>query len=561
MTRPTKEEVDRICKELVDKGLLLEAGWNGLRLVALPEDASKVVNLDALIPREDMAEASDPAGSKLDKIDIHHLDDHFFVGALRKPDFQRETVHWSPEKVADLIRAFIDGDLIPAVILWQRGKNVFVIDGAHRLGALIAWVQDDYGDQRRSLAYFGGQIPEEQRKIAERVRKTVNGSIGPYAEYATARKNPQNVRPELQARLSNLAVNSIVAQWVPGVDEKAAEDSFFKINQAATPIDPTERRILKSRGAPNAVAARAIVRGGTGHRYWAKYGSDIKSQIESVAKEIYLALYQPPMGDPPVKTIDLPLAGRGYNALPFVFDLVNWANAIPDPTKAKEIDKPLEPDADGTQTIRYLKVVKNAVDLLTGDGSQSLGIHPVVYCYTRGGEFQPGALLATAELVKGLSAKDRLREFTKVRRKFEDFLLAHKDFITLTIKRTGAGRRSLNRIVRYLEFVIAELMQGKDDAQIVAALEADTAEFAYLVAARVPATREGANPNRRFNRTTKSASFLQAATQSPVRCAICEAMVHKNSIQIDHAQRRRQGGAADMSNAQVAHPYCNSIKN
>src|SRR5262245_49707111 len=122
------------------------------------EDAAvstNVVNLDALIPRGDMAEPSDPAAVKLEKISIAHLDDQFFAVALRKPDFQRETAHWSPEKVCDLIRAFIDGDLIPAVILWQRGRNVFIIDGAHRLGALMAWVRDDYGDGRQSQEYFG----------------------------------------------------------------------------------------------------------------------------------------------------------------------------------------------------------------------------------------------------------------------------------------------------------------------------------------------------------------------------------------------------------------------
>jgi len=507
-----------------------------------------------------MAEASEPAGSKLDKIDIHHLDDHFFVGALRKPDFQRETVHWSPEKVADLIRAFIAGDLIPAVILWQRGTNVFVIDGAHRLGALIAWVHDDYGDQRRSIEYFGGRIPDEQQKVAERTRRLVNGDVGPYAAYAAARKNPQNARPEIQARLSNLAVNSIIAQWVPSVDERAAEDSFFKINQAATPIDPTERRILKARHAPNAVAARAIVRGGTGHKYWAKYAEETRNAIESVAKQIHSALYEPPIGDLPIKTIDLPLAGRGYNALPFVFDLVNWANSIPDPTKTIDIDKPLAPDGDGTHTVQYLKKVKESVELLTGNTSSSLGIHPLIYCYTRGGEFQPAALLAITELLKNLSEKGKLREFTAIRRKFEDFLLAHKEFITLIIKRTGAGRRSLNRIVRYYEFVIKELIDGKSDSDVVAALEADKEEFSFLLGARAPAVKDGENPTRRLSRATKSASFLQAALQSPVRCALCNGMIHKNSIQIDHIQRRREGGATDVTNAQVAHPYCNSIK-
>jgi hypothetical protein len=41
-------------------------------------------------------------------------------GALRKPDFQRETAEWDPKRVVGLIRTFIEGELIPAVILWQN---------------------------------------------------------------------------------------------------------------------------------------------------------------------------------------------------------------------------------------------------------------------------------------------------------------------------------------------------------------------------------------------------------------------------------------------------------
>ena len=109
-------------------------------------------------------------GAGQERIDIHHLDDHFFATRLRKPDFQRETAHWSPDKVVELVRSFVDADLIPAVILWQAGSFSFVIDGAHRLSALIAWVLDDYGDQKRSLEFFGGRISEEQRRVAERTR-------------------------------------------------------------------------------------------------------------------------------------------------------------------------------------------------------------------------------------------------------------------------------------------------------------------------------------------------------------------------------------------------------
>src|SRR5689334_4662616 len=108
-----------------------------------------LVNLDALFKREDFDAKSDPLQhqpsqlgltlkiSELESTSLTYL-------TLRKPDFQRETASWEPQKVADLIRCFLDGDLIPSIILWrsQDTGNIFVIDGAHRLGALIAWVHD-----------------------------------------------------------------------------------------------------------------------------------------------------------------------------------------------------------------------------------------------------------------------------------------------------------------------------------------------------------------------------------------------------------------------------------
>jgi 5-methylcytosine-specific restriction endonuclease McrA len=71
----------------------------------------------------------------------------------------------------------------------------------------------------------------------------------------------------------------------------------------------------------------------------------------------------------------------------------------------------------------------------------------------------------------------------------------------------------------------------------------------------VPATDGGD-----FKRNAKTAAFFATALPNGARCAICEALVHKNSIQFDHAVARRDGGSTDMANARVTHPYCNSIR-
>ena len=119
--------------------------------------ATNVVNLDALIPREEFAVEDQQGGTSLiERISILHLEGFIFGPDLRKPDFQRETIQWTPQKVADLVRAFVDADLIPAVILWRAGRYVFVIDGAHRLSAIMAWILDDYGDRLKSLIILAG---------------------------------------------------------------------------------------------------------------------------------------------------------------------------------------------------------------------------------------------------------------------------------------------------------------------------------------------------------------------------------------------------------------------
>src|SRR5262245_42409785 len=130
------------------------------------EVSTNVVNLDALIRRADLANPGE-AGEDVSSISVTGLGPKgFLYPALRKPDFQRETASWTPEQVADLISTFMRRDLIPAVILWRAGQNVFVIDGAHRLSALIAWVHDDYGDGEVSRKFFQNVIPAEQQRAA-----------------------------------------------------------------------------------------------------------------------------------------------------------------------------------------------------------------------------------------------------------------------------------------------------------------------------------------------------------------------------------------------------------
>jgi hypothetical protein len=249
--------------------------------MGIPIMATHAVNLDALIKRDDFKVITDnpPAATQLaTTMKVSELQGITYH-TLRKPDFQRETANWTPEKIAEFIQCFVDGELIPSVILWRSedSGNIFVIDGAHRLSALIAWVHDDYGDKNISLKFFKNLIPPEQLEAAVETRNRIDKAVGSYASLIHAAEFPENSKPETVKRGRNLSSFPLQLQWVNG-DASKAEAAFYKINQKAEVIDPTELRMIEARNKANAIAARAIIRSGVGHKYWSRFSPDIQDK-------------------------------------------------------------------------------------------------------------------------------------------------------------------------------------------------------------------------------------------------------------------------------------------
>lgn len=186
---------------------------------------NKTVNLDAMIERCDFATIKDSLKMTYESINAIALKDFSsLIGAtLRKPDFQRETNHWSPEQVVSLLECFVNGDLIPGVILWKSPSYIFVIDGGHRLSVLKAWVEDDYGDGPKSLQYFGGSIPKDQKKAADQTRLLVHQKIGSYKHIETKIQQGQ-----IDEKASVIVSRGLPVQWVNG-DEKKQKIHFLKL--------------------------------------------------------------------------------------------------------------------------------------------------------------------------------------------------------------------------------------------------------------------------------------------------------------------------------------------
>jgi len=239
-------------------------------------------NLDAFLKREDFF--SEPIKGKaqqeeFDEIGLIDLKDTF-ISMMRKPDFQRTTAAWDSRRITQFIKSFAEGDLIPGVIFWNSPTtgNILVIDGAHRISALLAWIHDDYGDRAISQAFLGYQQNREQADAAEQTRKMVNKLVGPFNEIWGALENPNAI-----ARHKELAPNvkkkRLQVQWVHGDAVKVTE-SFFRINLQGVSLDKTEQKLIRGRQEPNCIATRAIVQRGAGHPYWKDFCSKLSQYWE-----------------------------------------------------------------------------------------------------------------------------------------------------------------------------------------------------------------------------------------------------------------------------------------
>jgi hypothetical protein len=514
------------------------------------------VNLDALIAREDFeVEENISSGKKKETISIEDIKaDSFFFSNVRKPDFQRETNDWDAQRVTDMIKSFLEGDLIPAIILWRSGGGyLFAIDGSHRLSALSAWVNNDYGDGSISKAFYDGIISEDQLRIAQQTRTLVNKTVGSYEDFKLAISHPEKVRPDIVKYAKNLGGLAIQLQWVEG-DARKAEHSFFKINQQAAPIDKTELKLIESRNKPNSIAARAIVRSGRGHKYWSSFSIECQTEIQNLAAEINKTLFDPNLKTP-IKTLDLPIGGKLYGSqtLQLILDFVNVANRL-DPN-----NKGLADDETGEATVKLLREVKRVTYRLNGNISYSLGLHPAVYFYSQDGRHKPATFLAIVDFVMDLEKRKKINDFIEVRGLFEEFIVEYDYLIQQINRKHRSAQKSYTYTAQFFGKVVSAFKPGRTLDESIGEV-VNSPEFNYLTFQNV--IQEFDTASKDFSTGQKSAIYIRDALQNAPTCKICRGLIHRNSISIDHLHRKQDGGLATLENGQLTHPYCNtSYKN
>jgi hypothetical protein len=519
---------------------------------------SNLVNLDAMIKREDFASLASEESTfeTVNTISIRDFTKGGLIGpSLRKPDFQRETNHWSPDQVVSILASFVNGDLIPSVILWQSSTYLFVIDGCHRLSALKAWIEDDYGDGPTSINFFGSQISNEQKKNASKVRNQVNEKIGSWKHFLARIENQNPNNSDERIRLNALITRGLPIQWVKGSPDKA-ELSFFKINTKGTPLDDIEEMLLKNRNKPISIAARAMIRSGKGHKYWSSFNSDLILKIENIASNLHSILFDPEMKKP-IKTLDLPLGGsKGVRtALQVLIDLALIATKNHEGLP-KKIDDTID-DINGEATIDVLSKILALAKRITGNDTGSLGLHPAIYFYGPSGRHSGPMFMGIMTLVgRKLSNNDQrfFQDFTKVRSKFENILIDNKDLIATIIQKHISTKR-IEKHADFVEKLISHLIETATIPSEIDLVKMSGLEGKIIV---------GANNNNstQFSDEIKSEAFIKTALMSAVKCNICQGYLDaEKSISYDHDVRVRDGGLGSVDNCKLVHPYCNqSVK-
>lgn len=511
------------------------------------------VTLDAMIPRQDFSVASQGefALDLFGDFPIAYLQsDSPILRLLRKPDFQRETNHWTPEQVAIFIASFVDNEVIPSLILWKSPTYIFVIDGGHRLSALRAWILDDYGDGVASLSYFKGTISAEQRKIAHRTRQLVEKSVGRAAQLKDLVAQA-GVDGEVRMRRANrMVTRAITLQWIQGNPEQA-ETSFFKINSQGTPLDDTEEMLIRNRKKPIAIGARAILRSGTGHQYWSAFSPEKQGRIEEIAGEIYRLLFEPE-ATKPIRTLDVPFGGAvsPVDALSLLIDLLTITGSRQ--TTSLSIERS-EDDEEGGATLRVLTNSLEILRRITGNTPGSLGLHPAVYFYNERGKYSRFLFLGMASLIAERAMcndKEFFKTFTKNRKFTEKFLIDNKMTIGLVLQNMSRAQRVPKMKALFECLAAADDLGNSLDIESVFVKIGVRGKFLDLQNLQVP---------QNFTDDAKSELFIRAALGGILPCAICGGYLQPTkSVSYDHITRRRDGGEGHVSNGQLVHPYCNT---
>ncbi len=512
---------------------------------------------------------------------------------IRKPDFQRETNAWTPEQCVKFLESVVRGRIIPSIILWESEESgrIFVLDGAHRLSVIRAWMVNDWGD--REDKYYERKDKEKVSLTATKTRELVKNTIGSFKNFEEAfnerealidnDESPKSKMTEwryLQATFyakAFLSNKSLYAQWVVG-DYESAEQSFLSINRQGQALDPWEANLIEYRKGSYSRSIMSIANGGEPGHYWPENNLEndsiqIVSSLPEIAEKIYKKLFVPPFKIP-IRELTVPLMVapayfQKHKYLLEVVPLIVYSKIALDVEKQMQL---LKRDYKGEQS----EVINNANYLLTTldshlenivsieNSSKSLSIVPLFYWYNQRGQYNRALFYGFMFwLLSGTEndIKQRKLLFTLVRGNFEHAIFTYKKDISdfLILGGSGAGLKSTKQTAGFFQNLLEGLLKN-----IELEKESEELETLFFVAlnASKKSRKKTAKSSRNVSSRDKTQVNIREMFKASTRCYLCGGIVNLSygGIQYDHVEDYAKTQQTDLDEIMPTHPYCNRHK-
>lgn len=515
---------------------------------------------------------------------------------LRKPDFQRATMMWSPEECVDLLYAVLNEQVVPSVIMWLNPDNnrQYVLDGGHRISVLLAWIKNDWGDS--SIDYKDSVLEKNSRLAAQRVRDLLREKqIGNFDEYLDADDRYSELEtegrdPEVElgktareyaqkARRWDAVDMGFPILWVNG-DYETAERSFLKINKTGRRLSEWETKLVENRSSSFARAVMSIARISEPEHCWPTQESEVinddllKGKATLILKRVrtlhdllFEPSYQTPINDLRQPLLAFPFAKPEKKP--------EWLAELLTITEGKKGQKPetellIQKDKNerAPQIITNgLTLVDNALDVIGniyGNSSRSLLLMPLVYFYSPLGTYVRSLLYGFLYWINhGTDKEIRSRKllFTVHRAAFEKVLIESKSRIIKRIgRRIGSGPEVTLQTARYFDGLLDLLIQHNN--------KTDSEEFKVSHITLIETLQKGKVEEEIEEEESKSRTLRgqQKATLVVSRfiemfdlCEICGGKFYPDLFtQIDHIEEYSRGGKTAPSNSRFTHPFCNN---
>lgn len=517
-----------------------------------------------------------------------------WVTQIRKPDFQRETNAWTPKDCVEFLDTVVYGKVIPSIILWLNKETglTYVLDGAHRLSVLRAWMLDDWGDKAGD--YYQRRDQEQIKQAACETRTLVEEQMGLFSDFKAAHAEfnqiineggaPRTTMPEQrfhQATFFNGVVSGLLTlavQWEKG-DYESAERSFLKINRSGQALDPWEATLIEYRNSSYARCVMSIANGGECGHYWPASAKDaVPSLVNTLvsfdksATRIYKMLFVPPFRRP-ITDLNVPfmVAPEYFQKHKYLLEVIP---VITEQIIAIKDDKQIElmkRDSDSPASIvianaeKMLRLLGDNLDHLFCDSanSKSLQIVPLFYWYNYNGKFIRALFYGFLYwLLSGNEGEIKHRKitFSINRERFESVLFDFKSEIASSLQlKAGAGLKAAGKVAGFIQELLVLL-----HANIGKTTEDLTNEIVEIIQSKglLSSSKSKVKKSRAYSEQDKTTINIREMFSNAIRCHICGGVVNlQQSLQYDHTQDFAVYRITDPKTGKPTHPFCNNWSN